>query len=393
MAVFLLTSESLNNKDGAEAIETRLLEAKLLTIIPELHRIGNIEDMGGEFASRAQSKNIAIFISPSLTAGSLDDFISLISRYRHRTFFILVSTEISGADYKRLIHTGDAEWVSASGPLEEILELIDKQSVTFNAGPQSNVKPTIISFLPCVGGVGNSTLAMEVALRIKLAKATRSWRMCYVDLDFQTSHVCDYLDIEPRFQISEIIDRPERLDEQLFGLFVSHHKCGLDVFAAPRSKLNPCKIDAAVLEPVLGMILRKYEYIVLDLPVPWFSWTVPTLESSDAIIMTGVNNVACLRQMKVTLDAVQNAKPTSSQVAIVMNRITRHLFGGVERRGHIASVLPNENVFYIEEDGRAVDRVNTGIPAALSGDREKDFATLTSFCSALRQVGEVETAG
>ena len=156
-----------------------------------------------------------------------------------------------------------------------------------------------------MGGVGNTTIALEIALRIKLAKATRSWKTCYIDLDFQTSHVCDYLDIDARFQISDILDRPERLDEQLFGLFVSHHACGLDVFAAPRSKLDPCEVDAAVLDPFLEMVLEKYNYIVFDLPVSWFSWTIPILESSDAIIMTGINTIPCLRQMRATLDEVR----------------------------------------------------------------------------------------
>jgi pilus assembly protein CpaE len=236
-----------------------------------------------------------------------------------------------------------------------------------------------------MGGVGNTTVALEVALRIKLGKATRSWKICYIDLDFQTSHVCDYLDIDPRFQIQEILDRPERLDDQLFELFVSHHACGLDVFAAPRSKLDPSLVDAAVLDPFLDMILEKYNYIVLDLPVMWFDWTGPTLESSDAIILTSINTIPCLRHAKATLDAVLNQKVSPSQIAIVMNRVSHRLVGGIERRKHVESVFPNEQIFYINEQRDAVDRVNTGTPAALSGGHAKDFAQVTSFCTTLRQ--------
>ena len=243
-----------------------------------------------------------------------------------------------------------------------------------------------------MGGVGNTTIALAVALDIKLAKATRSWKVCYVDFDFQTSHVCDYLDIEARLQIQEILDRPERLDEQLFELFVSHHACGLDVFAAPRNKLDPCAIDAAALDPLLEMILGKYDYIVLDLPVPWFSWTVPTLENSDAIILTGVNTIPCLRQMKATLDEVVKVKASSSQVAIVMNRVTHGLLGRVERRAHVESVFPDERIYYIDEDPQAIDRINTGTPAALDGKGTKNFAKLASFCINLRQTAKGEAA-
>jgi pilus assembly protein CpaE len=315
----------------------------------------------------------------------MDNFINVAGRYRDRIFFILVSDEISGDNYKRLVRSGGGDWVSAQGSFQEIPELIYKQSLLSSGAPQIDTKATIISFLPCMGGVGNTTIALEIALRIKLAKATRSLKICYIDLDFQTSHVCDYMDIDARFQINDILDRPERLDEQLFGLFVSHHECGLDVFAAPRSKLDPCEIDEAVLDPFVEMVLQKYNYIIFDLPVSWFSWTIPILESSDAIVLTGINTIPCLRQMRATLDEVVKTKVSSSQIVIAINRVKRRLLRTIDRRGHVESVFPNENIYYIYERPDAVDRVNTGTPAALAGADVKDYAKLVSFCAGLRQ--------
>jgi pilus assembly protein CpaE len=197
--------------------------------------------------------------------------------------------------------------------------------------------------------------------------------------------VCDYLDIDARLQLHDILDRPERLDEQLFDLFVSRHSSGLEVFAAPRSKLNPCDVDPDALDPLLEMILAKYDLVMLDLPVTWYSWTRPTIENSDAVVLTGVNTVPCLRQMRATLDEVLKAKSSTAQTAIVMNRVSRRLIGGVERRGHVEAVFPGETIFYIGENRRAVDRVNTGTPAALSGIHAKEFAKLTAFCANLKR--------
>ena len=253
-----------------------------------------------------------IFLSPSLPAEGINNIINISIRYRAKVFFILVTNEISASDYKRLIRSGGADWVAAGGSLQEITEIIYRQTTirpdSADVSSQNKSTPTVVSFLPCMGGVGNTTIALEVALNIKLAKPSRSWKICYVDLDFQTSHVCDYLDIEARLQIHEIFDRPERFDEQLFELFVSHHSCGLDVFAAPRSKLDLCDVNIAALDALLEMILERYDFVVLDLPVPWFSWTGPTLENSSAVVVTGINTVPCLRQMRATLDAVVQRK-------------------------------------------------------------------------------------
>ena len=379
MSIYLLTFEPSKKDDQIERIE-----AKLLSLIPELRKIEKIEDIAVDLRGKPETKIVVVYLWPTLAGSGMDNFISVASRYRDRVFFILVSNEISADDYKRLVRSGGADWVAAEGSFQEIQELIYKQNLPpSRASPTA--KPTIISFLPGMGGVGNTTIALEVALRIKLAKATRSWKTCYIDFDFQTSHVCDYLDIDARFQISDILERPERLDEQLFGLFVSHHTCGLDVFAAPRNKLDPCEVDAAVLDPFLEMVLEKYNYIVLDLPVSWFSWTIPILESSDAIIMTGINTIPCLRQMRATLDEVRKTKVSSSQFAIVINRVKRRLLGKIERRGHVESVFPNEKIYYIHEHPHAVERVNTGTPAALAGAHAKEYANLTSFCTSLRQ--------
>ena len=389
MTIYLLTSEPSKKNSG----QIEAIEAKLSALVPAIRKIRRIEDVAAEISGNGDSKIVVVFVSPSLAGDGINNIINIAQRYRHRVFFILVSNEISGADYKRLIRSGGAEWVAAGGSLQEVPELIHRQNFTPLAETQADKRPTIISFLPSLGGVGNTTIALDVALRIKLAKASRNRKVCYIDLDFQTSHVCDYLDIDARLQLHDILDRPERLDEQLFDLFVSRHSSGLDVFAAPRSKLDPCDVDADALDPLLEMILAKYDLVILDLPVPWYSWTRPTIENSDAVVLTGTNTVPCLRHMRATLDEVSKVKSSTAQLAIVMNRVSRRLLGGVERRGHVEAVFPGETIFYIGENRRAIDRVNTGTPAALAGNHAKDFAKLTSFCLGLKQTAGRKKAG
>ena len=391
MTIYLLTPDPKTK-------EVEAIEATLKDIIPELRKIGKLEEIAAELNAKPGKKVIVIFVSPFLPAGGIDTFIDISRRYLENVFFILVSNEISTIDYKRLIRSGGADWVAASSAPQEIPEIIHKQNVRSNSEPAASgtkAKPTIVSFLPSAGGVGNTTIALEVALHIKLAKTSRNWKICYIDLDFQTSRVCDYLDIEARLQIHDLIDQPERLDEQLFELFRSHHSCGLDVFAAPRSKIDPCQINVGALDVLFEMILEKYDFIVLALPPPWFSWTAPTLENSDAVIMTGINSIPCLRQMRTTLDAVRGTNAPPSQVAIVINRVTRNLFGRIKRQQHVESVLAKENIFYVREDPQAVERANTGIPAALGGAGRsvKDFAKIASFCAGVKQTAARKIVG
>ena len=83
------------------------------------------------------------------------------------------------------------------------------------AGQSDTTEAQIFTFLPAVGGAGVTTLAVQTAMLLLNSGARGKTSTCLVDLDFQHGACADYLDIEPRLNISEIEPSPERLDRQL----------------------------------------------------------------------------------------------------------------------------------------------------------------------------------
>src|ERR1041385_2761522 len=124
MTIYLLTAEPWKADDQAKRIE-----AKLLRMLPELRTIGTIQDISAAISSESDAKIVVIFVSPTLPQSGIDNFINIASRYRDRVFFILISNEISGDDYKRLIRSGGADWLPATGSLQEISELVYRQDL------------------------------------------------------------------------------------------------------------------------------------------------------------------------------------------------------------------------------------------------------------------------
>jgi pilus assembly protein CpaE len=366
--------------DSNTSAPSKLVVKKIRSAIPDLQAISSLDEVPQENETARLGR--IVIIAPFATIEGIE---KLANQFHHRFFFVLVSKEISASDYKRLIRLGSADWISADAPVQEVVETISRQKSSQSEVGSSAKKPTVLSFLPSAGGVGNTTIALEVALHHKLAKPSRSQRACYVDLDFQTSHVCDFLDLEPRFQIQEILDRPERLDQQLFELFANHHSSGLDIFATPRSQLDLCSVNLSSLDLFLGMISRNYDFIVIDLPVTWLRWTVPVLVNSEAIIVTGFNTIPGLRQLKNTVEAAMGVKRAETEISVVVNRVTHNLFGKIERRSHADRVLAGQKLFFLREDPDTVNRLNTGTSAAQSGSGRsvKDFATIAAYCSGL----------
>ena len=386
MPAYFLSDDS--DPERSASIAQRIEEA-----VPGLVKIAKIEDVaqGGIAAGNAAPSDLSyvLVVGPPHNEDYLDRLIATVQKRHDRSFFILISDEISATDYKRLIRTEGADWVSVAGAPHEILEIVAKRR--FPAQPADKRRePVTIAFMPAAGGVGNTTLVKEVGVQLKSRKEFKERGVCIVDLDFQTSHLCDQLDIEARLQIGELIRDPERFDAQMFEHFISRHQSGIEVFAAPRDKFSSGGVDARALGALFDMIARRYEWILIDLPSVWFRSTREIIANSTGVIVTGINTIPCLRQISETLGAIRSSRPESGPVAVAINRCEQGLLGGVARRNHVKSVLPNEAIFFIRDyKNTIVESINTGIPVSPRGNRRmvREIAAVTSFCLGLKTAG------
>jgi Flp pilus assembly CpaE family ATPase len=394
MAIYLLSI-------GTEATRARLLEQRIRRAVPDLTAIADVKELSDAIKRGSINETaFVLVVGPSNDLGAFTKVADIAASHRSRTFFVLISDELSANDYKALLRRGDADWVSVDADPQEIADILARQRrrrTAEHTGEASGARPVAVSFVPSAGGVGNTTLVLETAVKLKTDKATRERKVCIIDLDFQRSHVCDYLDIEPRLKIQEILDNPERLDEQLFEIFISRHASGLHVFAAPRGSLDICDLNVAALDALFNLASLRYELILIDLPVTWFAWTDQVVSASDGIVVTGVNTVPGLRQTVETLRAVRSARNSAlprgadpgsdPQIAVAMNRCRRRFLGGIRHRRHVEAVLGSEQVFYVNEEPMALESINTGTPISLNksgGAFVKDIAAIAAFCAALK---------
>lgn len=386
MSLFLLKSGS---SLGAQSV----IETRLKAELPSLMEAESL-DAVLRAAQSARGDPPIVIVALSGERGEFEHFVELATLQAGKIFLILIGGEISASDYKRLVHGGGADWAPANAGLEEVAEMIarrQRHTADLRSSPANapGKRPTTISFVPSAGGVGNTTLILETAAQIKTDKTTRQRNICIIDLDFQNSHVCDYLDSEPRLQIAELSSAPERLDEHLFDSFRTRHVSGIDVIAAPRSKFPWDDLNIDALDKLFGMIAMRYDLVLIDYPVSWFPWTAQVIAASDAAIVTGINTIPCLRQLSETLALVRSSGRSGLQVGIAINRCEYTMLGSVARRKHVEMVLRDEQLFFIGEVLGATESINMGQPMILGGSARKlrkDLAPLVEFCAGIRSV-------
>jgi pilus assembly protein CpaE len=123
---------------------------------------------------------------------------------------VAVTKSFEGNVARRLIQMRVADFLVKPVPPVELARTCAR--VAEAPANTETAEAQIFTFLPAVGGAGVTTLAVQTAILLLNSGVRGKTATCLVDLDFQHGTCADYLDIEPRLNLSEVEPRPERLD-------------------------------------------------------------------------------------------------------------------------------------------------------------------------------------
>jgi pilus assembly protein CpaE len=229
------------------------------------------------------------------------------------------------------------------------------------AAGEDTIEAQIYTFLPAAGGVGVTTLAIQTALSLLGGKGN-SASVCLIDLDFQHGTCIDYLDLEPRLDLSEIEPRPERLDRHLLEVMLSHHKSGLAVIAAPNRPAEMRSFDPLVVTRILDLVSANFDYVVIDMPRTWFSWTDSILQGSNKLFIVSEMTVPGLRLAKQLLSAIRERLGENCNPQVIVNRFEQRMFTPGLRRADIEKALGNAFAGAVPNNYRIVrEAIDRGI--------------------------------
>ena len=227
----------------------------------------------GELGAEVREFNCDALII-DMDASSVADFETLQKIKRMvgpSVSIIVVSSNFSPAAARILIQLKVADFLVKPMATSDFVRSINN---AVNAGGEDHqIEPQFLAFMPASGGVGNTAIALETAAILNRYGRKLGRTTCVVDLNFQHGSCAEYLDIEPRFDITEIENAPERLDRQLLDVMLSRHESGLSIIAAPNHPSEMRTFKPALVIRLLDLVSAYFDYVVIDLPRIWFPWT------------------------------------------------------------------------------------------------------------------------
>lgn len=234
---------------------------------------------------------------------------------------IVVSGNFSPAAARILIQMRVADFLVKPLQTSELVRAVNNALKA--PGEQHQVEPQFLAFMPASGGVGTTTLALEAAHILNRHGKPLGRTTCVVDLNFQHGSCAEYLDLEPRFDITGIENAPERLDRQLLDVMLSKHESGLAVIAAPNAPSEMRTFKAALVVRLLDLVSAYFDYVVIDLPRIWFPWTETVMLGSNRLFIVADMTVPSIRHARRLVEAIDQKVGSQVKAKVLVNRMDR----------------------------------------------------------------------
>jgi pilus assembly protein CpaE len=353
MTAYLVNSG--NDTKQADALATQLRE-----ILPEVKEVDALDAVPP--AARG-ARSIVFVVETADGDGAVDRVIDYAGRPDADTYCVYVAGDLDALDYKRLLKTGNAEWVPAEQASSELPDVVSRWLMRIDAEARGEGHgSTVFSLLPSGGGVGNTTILIELAVWLARHRE-REARVCVVDLNFQDGNVCDLLNVDPRFDIMELSQNPGRLDDHMLEIFTTRHNSGFDVLAAPKLFADYATINPDAIYAVFNALNSRYDYVLSDFPHVWISWTDNILRNSDAVLLTGSYTVPSALRMSAARKKIESISVPSESVITVVNEYETSLFSSSFSRSDFEESVGEGGIFYIPRDDKFVtESANLGEP-------------------------------
>jgi pilus assembly protein CpaE len=166
--------------------------------------------------------------------------------------------------YRDLLQAGVADYVVK--PLNTQLmakALASGRAHTGEASPIHKKLGTMVAFVGTRGGVGTTTLAVNMAWYLA---NRQSRRVALVDLDLQNGDCALALDIKPNSGLREALSNPLRIDNTLLERVMTPVGERLFVLSSEEPLSEDLHFTAVAVETLVSALREQFHYVILDIP-------------------------------------------------------------------------------------------------------------------------------
>jgi len=218
--------------------------------------------------------------------------------------------------YRDLLHAGVSDYIVKPLTPQLIARALNQRPGPGDANPIQKKLGTMAALIGARGGVGTTTLAVNLAWHLA---NRQSRRVALVDLDLQTGDCALAFNIKPTPGLREALVNPTRIDSTLLERVMTPVGQRLFVLSSEEPLRADLDITADAVDTLVGALREQFHYIIVDVPripaTPYWR----SLETADFRIIVGDQTLRSVRDI-VRLRDVLGEGDGKQRNGFVVNR-------------------------------------------------------------------------
>ena len=302
-----------------------------------------------------------VIIEADLSDPKSEDVLNQLCQYVSQSgFLIVLAQNITPASTRALFKSGVNDVLSLPLDRSDFLMSLESAFGSLLEKKQSGQKAQgkVITFMKCGGGAGATTIATNMAHTLIAGGSTKKFmkkevskeipRVAVLDLDVQFGTIALGLNVEGRSNILDARRAEDRLDASLLQASMRTHSSGLKILSSPEEIVPFTAFSGEFFEQIIEIARSQYDYIFIDLPQAWTSWTHAVLEQSDIIIPVLKANVEHVQNAQKILIGLDHMKIGREKTILAVNQVAK----GLSSNDRIAQIkkITDRPLLQIRED-------------------------------------------
>ncbi len=245
---------------------------------------------------------------------------------------ILIAEDVSPPTLHALMRQSNGEFVPYPLPENELNEAI--QRIRAKAHPEAHAaednKPrlrtgadkqgAVFAVHGIAGGVGASTLAVNLAFELANVSKDANPTVCILDFDLQFGSVSTFLDLARREAVYELLSETETMDEDSFGQALMTYSDRISVLTAPTDMLPLDMITPEDIDRLVAMARAHFDYVIIDMPGTLVQWTETVLTEAHLYFSVIELDMRCAQNTLRFKRALQSEQLPVEKLRFVLNR-------------------------------------------------------------------------
>jgi pilus assembly protein CpaE len=308
---------------------------------------------------------------------------------------LLIAEELGPIALHRLLRLGAGDFVPyplPEGALHDAIERLRQPSPEAFRGGQAgsvmggggpNKMGHIVAIHPLAGGVGATTVAVNLAWELANAGGKDAPSVCLLDFDLQTGSVSTYLDLARTEKVYELLSNTTVMDRDFFQNTLQTFNEKLRVMTAAADMLPLDLISPEDVERVLNMARANFDFVVIDMPRTVVQWTETVLNSADSYFAMIELDMRSAQNALRLIRALKAEELPVAKLRYMMNRAPKFTdLSGKARAKRLAESLDISIEVMLPDGGAQVTQANDhGLPLS-------DFAAKNPLLKEVRKLAQ-----